>query len=103
LRGGLFSFPGQLGFLPPPLILTTNDSSTFNIFGSFNYGNGPIADSSVVLTSTLADGSPITLDFTRSGNSEIIVNPISEPVSLTLLGLGVGALLGYPWRRRKAA
>ena len=39
-----------------------------------------------------------------SGTGDYVsVNVVPEPTSLTIAGIGIGAIVGYGWRRRKPA
>jgi hypothetical protein len=92
----------SLGFPPPPFA-SVGGSGKLTIFGSgFNYGAGPISDSTGEITGTLANGAHLTLDFRRTGNGEIDIVTVPEPSSLTLVALGSLGLSVCAWLRRKA-
>ena len=74
------------------------DDSVVQIFGSgFNFPLGDIVATSGTLTGTLADGTPINVNFGRASTATIT---LPEPSALTALGSGI-AMLALLYRRRQ--
>jgi hypothetical protein len=45
----------------------------------------------------------VGLIFDGPGNAEVTMTPVPEPSTFVLLGVGAISLLGYAWRKRRAA
>ena len=75
------------------------DFSTTRIFGSgFNFPLGDVSATSGVLTGTLADGTPLDVDFSRASLARITLTLIPEPATAPLIW---GGLVALGIRRRR--
>ena len=95
-NGQIFVYGGTIGYL-----INTIASATITFYGTFNFPYGPLPVGNINwpmripsghLIGTLANGDPIDNDFYIFDNSSIILAPIPEPTTLTLLALGGLAL-----------
>jgi hypothetical protein len=78
ISGGSFSSQRASPWWGSSCDITASNNSVINIYGTgFNYGFGPISDTSGTLTGTLADGTSINLTFLRTQGGEIVL--ASEP------------------------
>ena len=84
-------------------VIRALDFSATTIVGSgFNFPLGDLSAASGVLTGTLADGTPLDVNFSRASRARITLTLIPEPSTALLLAGGLFALALSPSRKSRA-
>jgi hypothetical protein len=96
---------------PNSFVADFGSNTLFSVFNDVSNTTNPATWTHITAFAT-APGTSTTLSFTSNNDpfydaldsvSVEAVPNVPEPASLALLGIGIAAIAGYSWRRRKLA